>query len=195
MKLKTSLSLLALAVCAAASTSALAQSSGTLNINGNISPVSCTPQLTGGAISGNTLTLPDAFIDDYAATGDTGGQTSFSFQLNGCTTSGGINNVWVHFSGANIDGNGRVTPTTGTNNIRFELVDLPTGNAIVAGGAAGAAPGAGQGTSAPFNPGPPATTNRSATKTYAVRYYAVNPLGIADVGAVTSSVTYNVRYH
>jgi len=198
MKLKTSLSLLALASCAAISTSALAQSStGTLNINGFISPVSCTPVLSGGAISGNTLTLPDAFIDALN-TNTTAGETPFTFELTNCDTSLGVNNVWAHFSGPNIDGNGRITPTTGSNNIRFELINGPGGSPIVAGGAVPsglAQPTAAQGTSAPFNPPAPATTNRSATKTYAVRYYRQNTLTAADIGAVTSAVTYNMVYH
>jgi len=40
-----------------------------------------------------------------------------------------------------------------------------------------------------------ANPSRSATKTYAVRYYAHQALGLSDVGAVASSVTYNVQYN
>jgi len=193
MKLKYSLSLLSLAACAALSTSALAQSTGTLNINGFISPVSCTPTLSGGAISGNTLTLPDAFIDTLNSSGATAGQTPFTFELSGCTTSVGINNMWVHFSGSNVDGSGRITPTSGSNNIRFELLNGPGGSVISAGGTAGATgPSASQGTAAQFSGANP---NRSASKTYAVRYYAQNALTLADVGAVSSSVTYSVQYY
>jgi len=197
MKLKTSLSLLALASCAAISTSALAQSTGTLDIKGFISPVSCTPNLSGGAISGNTLSLPDAFIDDLN-TNTYAGETPFSFDWSGCTTSLGVNNAWVHFSGATIDGNGRIQPTSGSQNIRFELLNGSGGSPIVAGGPVPGglmAPSAAQGTSAAFNPPAPATTNRSASKTYAVRYYRQNMLTAADIGAVISSVTYNAVYH
>jgi len=197
MKLKTSLSLLALASCAAISTSALAQSTGTLNINGFISPVSCTPVLSGANLSGNTLTMDDVFIDDLN-TNTTAGETPFTFDLTGCTTSLGVNNMWVHFSGPNVDGSGRLTPTSGSNNIRFELLNGPGGTPITAGGAVPsglATPTASQGTSAPFNPPAPATTNRSASKTYAVRYYRQNVLTAADIGAVASTVTYNVMYH
>jgi len=159
MKLKTSLSLLALASCAAISSSAFAQSTGNLEIKGFISPVSCTPNLTGGAISGNTLTLPDAFIDSLNSSGATAGQTEFTFELSGCTTSTGINNMWVHFSGTNVDGSGRITPTSGSNNIRFELLNGPGGSVITAGGpAGGAGPSASQGTPRPM---PCATTPRT----------------------------------
>jgi len=193
MKLKHSLSLLALA-CAGFSTQALAQSTGDLNIKGFISPVSCTPNLTGGAISGgNTLTLPDAFVDHLNTPGATTGETSFSFDLSGCTTSAGINNMWVHFSGANVDGAGRLQPTSGSNNLRFELLNGPGGGVIVAGGTASATgPIATQGSAAAFTGSNP---NRSVSKTYAVRYYAQNALALSDVGAANTSVTYTVQYY
>jgi len=194
MKLKTALSLLTLACCAAISTSALAQSTGTLNIQGNISPVSCTPQLTGGAISGNTLTLPDAYIDNYTAAGSFGGETPFAFEWSGCQVSAGINNVWVHFGsdGVNIDANGRIVPTVGSQNMRFEMLNGSGGAVITAGGAAAAQPTATQGTSAQFTGTNP---NQTATKQYAVRYYSTQALAIADAGPVQSAVTYNVRYY
>jgi len=194
MKLKTTLSLLSLACCAAVSTSALAQSTGTLTIKGNISPVSCTPVLTGGAISGNTLTMPDAYIDNYTAAGSFGGETPFAFEWSGCQVSTGINNVWVHFGsdGNNIDTNGRIVPTVGSLNMRFELLNGSGGAVITAGGTAGSSPTASQGTSASFTGVNP---NQTATKQYAVRYYSTQALAISDAGPVESSVTYNVRYY
>jgi len=193
MKLKTTLSLLALASCAALSTSAMAQSTGTIELKGFISPVSCTPKLSGGSIQGNTLSLPDAVLTDLNANGAFTGQTEFKFEATGCTTVG-VDNMWVHFSGTNVDGNGRIRPTTGTQNVRFELLNGPGGAAIVAGGPVPGvvAPGANQGTAAAFSGSNP---NRTASKTYAVRYRAEQALAAADVGAVTSSVTYNVIYH
>jgi len=148
--------------------------------------------LTGGSITGNTLTLPDAFINDLDAAGKFSGETAFSFELTGCTTATGINNMWVHFSGPNVDGNGRLSPTSGTSNVRFELLNGPGGAVIVAGGTASGAPGTGQGTSATFTGTNP---SRAASKTYAVRYYANQALALTDVGAVSSAVTYNVQYH
>jgi len=195
MKLKTSLSLLALASCAAISTSALAQSSGTLNINGNISLVNCTPQLSSNVL-GNTLTLDDAFIGELDAAAKTTQETAFSFELAGCTTSGSIGNMWVHFSGSNVDANGRLNLTTAPsqatkNKLRFELLDGPGGAAIKAGQAAAAQPGADQGTAVQFTGTNP---NRSASKVYAVRYYALAALDASDAGAVASSVTYTVVF-
>jgi len=193
MKIKHMLSLLALASCTALSAQALAQSTGTLDIKGFISPVSCTPNLTGGAISGNTLTMPDAFVDNLNAAGATTGETSFSFDLSGCTTSAGINNMWVHFSGSNVDGAGRLQPASGSANLRFELVNGPGGTPIVAGGTAGTGgPTGTQGTAVAFSGTNP---NRSASKTYAVRYYAQNALTTADIGAASTAVTYTVQYY
>jgi len=194
MKLKTALSVLSLASCAAISTSAMAQS-GTLLINGSISPVSCTPVITGPNVNGNTITLQPAFINDYATVGSTGGAEAFTFEWSGCSIAG-VTNVWVHFGagGANVDGNGRIVPTTGSQNMRFELLnDGTSGTPIVAGGTAGAQPNASQGSAVAFTGGP--NPNWTASKTYAVRYYANQPLTIADAGAVESSVTYNVQYY
>jgi len=55
--------------------------------------------------------------------------------------------------GPNVDANGRITPTTGTQNVRFELLNGPGGAQIVAGGTVArvAAPGTGQGAAAPFS--------------------------------------------
>jgi len=131
MKLKHTLSLLSLAACAAMSTSALAQSSGTLNINGFISPTSCTPSLTGANTSGNTLTLDDVVLTDLNAAGAFAKQTEFTFSVDGCSATG-IDNMWVYFSGPNVDANGRIKPTIGTQNVRFELLDGPGGAQIVA---------------------------------------------------------------
>jgi len=194
MKLKNALSLLSLATCAAISTSAFAQS-GTLLINGSISPVSCTPTISGPNVSGNTVTLQPAFINDYSIGGATGGAQEFTFLWDGCSIAG-VTNVWVHFGagGTNVDGNGRIMPTSGSQNMRFELLnDGASGTPIVAGGNAGAQPNASQGSAVAFTGGP--NPNWTATKTYAVRYYAQNALTIADAGAVASSVTYNVQYY
>jgi len=191
MKLKHAISLLSLAICAAASTSAFAQSTGTIEVKGFISPVSCTPNLTGGKIGGNTLTLDEVVLTDLNASGAFAKETTFAFEASNCSTVG-VDNMWVHFSGPNVDTNGRIRPTIGTQNVRFELLNGSGGSQIIAGGTASGAPGAGQGTSAPFSGSNP---SRSATKTYAIRYRAEQALGAADIGEVASSITYNVLYH
>jgi len=53
-------------------------------------------------------------------------------------------------------------------------------------------PSVGQGTSAPFiGTGP----DKSASKTYAIRYRAEQALGATDVVTVASAITYNIKYH
>jgi len=196
MKLKHTLSLLALASCAAVSTSAFAQSTGTLNIKGAISPVSCTPNLSGGLMSGNTLTLNDALISQYTAAGAFGGETTFNFEWTGCTVAGGIQNVWVHFDG-NTDPDGRIIPaTTAVNNspgnMRFQFLNGPGGAIIKAGLAAGTQPGTDQGTAATFSGTP---GNMTATKQYAVRYQSTQALTANDVGQLSAAVTYSILYY
>jgi len=195
MKLKTTLSLLALASCAAISTSAMAQSSGTINISGNISLVSCTPTLSGAGMSGGggvyTLQLPDATITQLAAPGATSATTPFQFDWSTCATNG-INNVWVNFTTPNVDG-GRITPTTGSNKVRFEVLDgTNLINVTNVAAAQGSAPAIGQGASTAFAGVDP---NRSANKTYGVRYYAAQGLVATDAGPVSSSVTYTAIYY
>jgi len=193
MKLKTTLSLLALASCAAISTSALAQSTGSINIKGNITPVSCSPSISGGT-SPYTVTLPDANIGQFSSAGATASPVAFTFEWSGCTT-GAITSAWVHFGngGTNVDTDGLIIPTAGTNKMRFELLDGLTGPRVRAGGTAGSTgPGVNQGTAATFTGADPSKT---ATKTYAVRYYATQALTTADAAPIESSITYNAYYY
>jgi len=195
MKLKNALSLLALASCAALSASVMAQDTGTIQINGSISPVSCTPTLSGTGLSGSggnyTLQLDSAVVDQYNFPGATGGDASFQFDWAGCSVSTGIDNVWVHFNANTVDGNGRIVPDSGSNKMRFELLDGT--NPITAGGPTGTTgPGTGQGTGAAFGGTNP---NKTASKTYSVRYYANSALAVADAGAVSATVTYNAYYY
>jgi len=190
MKLKHTLSLLSLAICAAASTSALAQT-GTIDISGNITSTGCVPSLS-GSVTGTTVNLDSVSITSM--TGGVGvGEKPFTFDFTGCDVIPSTTQVWVHFSGANVDGNGRITPTAGSNNVRFQLKDGLGGAVIVAGGAvpSGGAPGAGQGASVGFTGVNP---NMEAHKTYAVEYWSAAALTSSDAGAVSSSVTYTVVY-
>jgi len=160
----------------------------------SISPVSCTPTLSGARLSGSagnyTLQLDPAVVDTYNFPGATGGQESFQFDWANCSVSTGINNVWVHFDSATVDGNGRVVPSTGSNKMRFELLDGT--NPITAGGAVGTGPGVGQGAGALFTGTNP---NKTASKTYGVRYYANQALVAADAGPVSAAVTYTAYYY
>jgi len=195
MKLKHTLSLLSLAICVAASTCALAQT-GTVTINGEIIADSCTANITssGGSGSGGNfvVNLDQVSYGIFNAGGVTAGDKPFTIELTGCTTSAGTTSMWAHFTGANVNGNGRLN-TTGTADVTFELTDGFGGTPIVAGGSAGAGgPGANQGTGATFTGTNP---NRSASKQYAVRYYAESALAASDAGTLSSVVTYNIQYY
>jgi len=188
MKRKHFLPLLSLAMCAAASHVALAQSSGNITINGMITDTTCAVNITGPAVSGNVITMQNASVTDLAATGQTAKPENFTFDLTGCpaTTTG----VWAHFYGSNVNGAGRLSTTTGSANVSFELLDGAA--PIVAGGTASmTGPTATQGTSVPDAP----FSGGAASKTYTVRYYAEAGLTTpADLGAVSSLVMYNLHY-
>jgi len=194
MKLKHALSLLSLATCAAISTSALAQT-GTITVNGKVIADSCTPNITGGgtSVTGTapnfTVTLPDVSSASLSSAGATAGDTAFTLELTGCTLSAGTTQMWAFFSGGNVNPTtGRLNNTGSSLDVSFQLTNGFGGAPIIAGGSAAGAPGAGQGSSATFSAG-------SASKQYAVRYYANSGLPSGAAGNVSSSVTYNIQYH
>jgi len=194
MKLKHALSLLSLATCAAISTSALAQT-GTITVNGKVIADTCTVNITGqgssvtGGFPNYTITLPDVSSASLSSAGATAGDTEFSVELSGCTLSAGTTRMWAFFSGGNVNSStGRLNNTGGTLDVSFQLTNGLGGAAIQAGGSAAGAPGSNQGTSVAFQSG-------SASKKYAVRYYANSALPSGAAGNVSSSVTYNIQYH
>jgi len=149
MNTNHALSLLALAASAAFSTCALAQSqpSGTVNFEGSILDVTCTPTLGGPSTSGQTVTLPSVPVSDLATAASVTGETEFEFNMTDCVINPTSTQVWFHFGGSNVNSNGRLATTSGTNKVSFQLLDGPGGAAITAGGTAPAnttAPGAGK---------------------------------------------------
>jgi len=193
MKLKHTLSLMALAVCTAASTSALAQT-GTVTINGEVVADSCTANITspGGSGGGGNfvVNLDPVSYGIFNAANVPAGEKAFTIELTGCTTSAGTTSMWAHFTGANVAGDGRLN--TSHTKMAFELVDGLGGSAIKAGGSApGTGPGTDQGSGATFTGTNP---NRSASKQYAVRYSSKEALLDTDAGTLSSSVTYNIQY-
>jgi len=192
MKLKNTLSLLALASCAAVSTSTLAQSSGGFYVKGYATGSICTPLVIEG-LNGNVVALPEVTIDTLSGVGSSTGETAFTFKLTGCETSANIDNMWVHFDSQNVDGDGLIIPYTGSQNLRFELIDGLGGNRVKAGGTAGiSGPDIEQGTGALFSGNNP---DREASKTYAVRYHAPQGATVADVGEMQAWLTYNIYYY
>jgi len=105
-----------------------------VTITGTIDDVVCTPSLTGTGVSGTTITLPKVDITQLDTTGKTAGSRTVTFSVSNCGASMAVNNMWVHFSGSTVDSNGRLQPTSGTGNIRFELLNGSGGAVIKAGG-------------------------------------------------------------
>jgi len=195
MKRQHVLSMLALAVCAAASSAAFAQNTGTITINGEITNTNCAFSLTGPGLSGNTLTLQSAQVSELSTAGPSGDQQSspLTFEVSGCDVNTANNSMWVNFSGTNVNESGRITSTTGSANVSFQIRDSDNVTVIKAGDPAGGnGPTTSQGTGVVFSGNNPSKT---ASKTYWVRYYAEAGLVAADAGPVASTVDYNVYYY
>jgi len=214
MKRKHVLSLLALALCGAASSAAFAQQNvGVIKFEGQLTNSGCTYAMSGSDVSyavnndldgnGNpknqgigTVTMPSLETSQLQAGHAPLGAKSFTFNLTGCNVTAVNNSMWVNFGDGdpNVDANGRVKVTLAngdTTKLSLELLDSDGTTVIVAGQSAGAAPTPTQGTSVTFDGTNPA---KDASKTYWVRYHANSNLAATDAGAFTASVTYNV-YH
>jgi len=186
-------SLLACA-CVLASAEVMAQSVN-VTIQGEIQEVSCTPQLTGTGVSGNTITLPTVQVTDLGQTGKTAGDTTITFALSNCGMSLAKNNMWVSFYSSDVDGAGRIS--TNISGVRFEVRDVDStgamGNLIeifAAPSTSGDFPAAWQGTAAAFTGSFPSS---AATKSYIIRYYANQ--AVTQAGAVSTAATYTVKYY
>jgi len=161
-----------------------------------VSQSACTPNISGQLMPGsnntsNLVTLPNVNTMALDAAGKAAGAVTIQFRASGCT--GNVNNMWVHFTSANADGNGRIAPSGG-GGLRFEIRDNTTsGSLIRVGGSAGSSPNANQGTAAPFSGSHPANASRVANKNYGVRYYAQAP--VLNPGTYQASVTANFKYY
>jgi len=210
MTIQHSLCVLSLAVCAALGSSALAQqnyppgdidpipvypSIGPLDITfeGEIMASVCTPVLSGPSVKGNTVKLDPAETAELAEAGDTAKPKEFTITVTCPTLLKGPRQFWAHFEGASVNPSGRFASEVGSANVSFQLLDGLGGDVIVAGGSGGTSPGANQGTgSSMFTGAPPPV---SASKTYAVQYYAENGLTPADAGLVSANGTYTVYFY
>jgi len=211
MNIKPTLCVLSLALGAALGTGALAQngppevevepievlpSIGPLDITfeGEIIASACTPKLSGPSVTGNTVKLDPAETSELANTGDTAKPKEFTISVTCPTLLKGPRQFWAHFEGASVNSEGRYATEVGSKNVSFQLLDGLDGDVIVAGGSGGSfAPGPDQGTgSSVFTGAPPPV---SASKTYAVQYYAEDGLTNADAGLVSSNGTYTVYFY
>jgi len=200
MKVKHSLYLLPLALSAAFTGSALAQRFAApldpvdIRFEGTITASVCTPELGGPSVTGTTVTLPPAPTEHLAKAGDVFGETPFTITVT-CPTKttnddGFPLSFAAHFEGASVNSEGRFHSQSGSTRVSFQLLDGPGGAVIVAGGAYGD-PGQGDGSDW-FSGNPPAV---SASKEYAVQYYAEEGLTNLDAGTVSADGTYTVYFH
>jgi len=165
-----------------------------IRFEGTITASVCTPELSGPSVTGTTVTLPPAPTEHLANTGDVFGETPFTITVTCPTKMTLTDNMPVHFrahfEGTSVNSEGRFETQSGSSRVSFQLLDGPGGAVIAAGGAYGD-PNQGSG-SDPFSGNPPAV---SASKEYAVQYYAEAGLTNLDAGTVSADGTYTVYFH
>jgi len=154
----------------------------------------CTPDIRhheyidkSGAIKLDTIN-----ISDLSVAGSVAGDTWVTFGAFGCTGFD-VNHMWVYFTSPFVDSDGRVIPH-GHSQVRFEIVDDDSGNRIKVGqGGGGVSPDVPtQGTAATFS-GSVLSNQRTAEKTYVIRYYAQQPVTVG--GYPSAAMTANFRYY
>jgi len=186
-----------LVVSALGSAQSLAQSIS-FTVNGTVKQSACTPNLQRTMVGGNTVDLPEVETDDLNQQGKTWGNTTIHFKAEGCT--GNVNNMWIYFTSANVDSNGRIIPNNiphSGNPLRFEIRNNdPSGPRVKVGSSgsnAGNAPDTSQGTAVSFSGANPLTNpNRVANKYYGIRYYANAAVPAGDYSA---TVTAHFKYY
>jgi len=188
------------AFCAVASQVTFAQNSVSFTITGEIEEDICTPTLGGPKVTGSgnsyTVTLEKVGTSQLANATNTAGDTELVFTLTGCNMSNAKDKMWIHFISSNVDPNGRIIPTTGSGNVRFEIRDIDSSGTLgdvvkvaTSHSAAGTSPTSGQGGFATLTPYP----NRSATKKYNLRYYAEQ--AVTQAGVVSANAEFLVKYY
>jgi len=168
---------------AAAPAFAFAQSSNTIQFQGEVTDQTCTVAVNGNA-SSPTVLLPTVSTADLATAGGTAGETRFTIGLSGCmaptTTARAINTVFV---GNQVTTNGNLGNTGTARNVALQLLD--PGNATTPFNLSGASGYAAPGLSL-------AVGDTSASHDFAVRYITEN--GSATAGSVLGSVQYAINY-
>lgn len=170
---KTTALAAAVAIAAIAPLSAGA-ADGTISFTGEITAPTCTISTPGGADF--TVTLPSVARNALKNAGQTAGTTSFAINLSNCSADQA--GVWFQ-SGPTVQ-NGRLVnqAPNGAQQVQVQLLD-EDGDFVYAGND-GARP-----TLQDVN------DDGTATLTYQAEYYAT---GAATVGAVSTSVQYNLTY-
>jgi major type 1 subunit fimbrin (pilin) len=173
----------ALAVAATLAVPGFAFAANTINFSGEVTDQTCS-----AVVDGNTD--PTVILDSVpvgtlnGSVGKKAGETSFTLQLTGCTTSGADEHFTTLFQATNATASGNLTNTAvdGAEGVALQLLDGPTGAPVnLAGGAAVAA-------------GDIVLTDgdTSASYEYAVQYISED--ASVTPGPVLGSVTYTLRY-
>jgi len=178
MKVKHTLSLLALAACTALSTSAMAQSS--ITIIGEVGSDICDVNVNGSSTA--SITLPKVTTAQLSQVGATAGDTSFAVALRNCDTSV-VSQVQINFNSNNANSiTGRIA--SGVNNVSLQ---------VIGGGRQIAATTSPQDGLVSGDYSAQVNSLGDANLSYTVRYYREAGTG-AITGTVNAVTNLNVRY-
>jgi len=117
MKIKNALSLLALASCAALSTSVMAQNSSTVTIIGEVGADICNISVNGQ--NSTQLRLPKVTAGEIPTVGSTAKDTPLSIRLTDCDTSV-VSQAQINFSSTGANTSGRID--TGLNGVSLQVL-------------------------------------------------------------------------
>jgi len=156
---------------------------GRIDFTGNILGNTCTIKVNGTtAPTAATINMVAARDSDLNGATKTSVPTPFDIVLSSCVV-GGKASAYFEPLAANVDANGRLKNNGGTaGNVVLELYDRARSNAAININST-------QTTTTRVNIS--SSSNGGATLQYGVRYYAT---GVATVGTVKSTVTYNILY-
>jgi len=170
-----------------------------VNVIGELKLSACTPSLQGQLVPGqsntaNVVNLPDVYTNDLDQAGKKYGDVTLHFRAKGCASN--VNNMWIYFTSANVDSNGRIIPNN-SSSLRFEIRNNSASGNLVKVGSSGSStgntPNSTQGTAVSFSGENPLTnTNRVADKYYGIRYYAHADVPAGDYSA---TITANFKYY
>jgi len=113
MKVKHTLSMLALAACAALSTSVMAQNAPTVTITGEVGSDICNITVNGTS----NLQMPKISISQIPTVGSTAPGTTLDVTLDNCASH--VSSAQINFSSVNARGDGRVD--SGVNGVSIQV--------------------------------------------------------------------------
>ncbi|MFK3659286.1 fimbrial protein [Scandinavium sp. NPDC088450] len=170
-----------LAVISAATMSAQAASTGTINFNGELTATTCDADVDGQGPDA-TVVLPTVGTNQLTAQGQTAGRTGFVIGLSNC--AGTLQTASAFFeSGSSVDlSTGHLKNMTGdATNVSLQLSEEGSNEQVIQAG------NSNQTANATYYD----TSSGSAELPYAVEYFAD---GATTAGTVVSDVVYSIQY-